>query len=312
MTEENVNQEEVHEEHQEVEANEVESNENVEVAASEAEPVEVAPTYTPDFTYKVNKEVREIPEHYRSFITDADREKEFRDIMERADGIHDVKAHRDRLVKEIDEQYKPANDILNQANSYLSQGDLQGFFEYSGLKDEDIFNYALKRLELKENPDKARAYEQQRYIQSQNTELQNQVNRLQEQYNQQAAAQRINELDSYLSRPENLEVVNTYDAQVGTPGAFRQEVIRRGQYYAQVNNLDRSVEELYREISAPFAGFVGQQNQSGIQTTPSGVVTGGGNQGKPTLPKLQGRGGSPVRKTTYRSVADLRKREAEL
>lgn len=310
MTEEHVAEhvEEVAEEVVEevVETHEVEAAEPTEEVEMAAEPE--VPAYAPDYTYKVNKEVREIPEHYRSFLTDAEREKEFRDIMERADGIHDVKEHRDRLTKEISEQYAPAKQVLDQANGYLAKQDLESFFEFSGLNDKQIFEYALKKLELQENPEQAAQHSQYRQLQQQNMQLQQQFEQLQSQHSQTAVQQRGVELDTFIARPENHAIAQAYDTQVGTPGAFRSEVIRRGQYYGQVQNRDASVEELVNEVAAPLRGFVSpQQAAAQPSVTPSGVVLDGGNQrAKPALPKIQGRGGSPVSKGP-RSLDDLRK-----
>ena len=283
------------------------SNEVEEVVEASAEAEEEVPAYTPDYTYKVNKEVREIPEHYRSLLTDVEQEKQFRDIMERADGIHDVKAHRDRLTKEIDEQYKPSMEILNTANSFLEKNDLESYFEYSGLTDKQIYQYALKRLEMQENPEQMAQHNQFRQLQNQNMQLQQQFDSMSQQNSQQAVANRQAELDSHLAGTETHAMVQAYDAQVGKPGAFRAEVIRRGQYYGQVENRDASVEELVNEVSAPYRGFMQPKPQAQPAVTPSGVVTGGGNQrGKPTLPKIQGKGGSPVSKGP-KSLDDLKK-----
>jgi len=123
------------------------------------------------------------------------------------------------------------------------------------------------------------------------------------------------ELDSYIARPENLALAQAYDEQVGNPGAFRSEIIRRGQYYAQMQNRDATVEELFGEVSAPIRNFVNPRTpaETGIQTTASGVVVGGGNQRqKPTLPNVQKTGGSPVKRVSYRNINDLKKRAKEI
>lgn len=320
MTEENVNQEELEEvSNEEVSEEVVEPSYGGDEGSGEGdgEPAEVKaePAYEPNYHYKVNGEEKEFPEWMRSQIVDEETEKQARDMMERADGLFHVKEHRDRLTKEIEEQYKPQMEILHTANNYLQQGDLQGFFEYSGLKDEDIFQYALKRLELKEDPAREAAYNQQRQFQMENRHLQSQVQTLQQQQNQQLAMQRQMELDSFIGRPENLSIAQAYDEQVGKPGAFRSEIIRRGQYYAQMENRDASVEDLFSEVSAPIRNFVGSQQprNSGMHVTASGVVVGGGNQRqKETLPNIQKQGGSPVRKVSYKNINDLKKRAREI
>ena len=143
-------------------------------------------------------------------------------------------------------------------------------------------------------------------------QLQQQFDTLSSQNSQQAVHNRQAELDSHLAGPENHAMVQAYDAQVGTPGAFRAEVIRRGQYYGQTQNRDAGVEELVNEVSAPFRGFMQPKPQARPAVRPSGVVTGGGNQrGKPTLPKIQSKGGSPVSKGP-RSLDDLKKLRTQM
>lgn len=270
--------------------------------------------FTPNFKYKVLKEEKELPEWARPFVTSADLEKQFKDTFERADGIEAVKQHRDSLVQEntaMREEWAPVVQNTRAAMEFARKGDLDSFFEIAGIPEVAVLKYALHRLQLRENPAALQQHEQQRQQQLENLRLQQELEQTSAGYQNLAVQTREIQLDTHLSRPENLSAVQAFDARVGKPGAFKAEVIRRGQAYA-AQGFDAPVEQLTTEI-LNLIGWQGQnpppvsgQNGLGATAPAAGTEPPPAATGKPpTLPHLRGRGTSPVKKAA-KSTDELR------
>lgn len=277
------------------------------------------PAYTPNFKYKVLKEEREIPEWARSIVTSQDAEKQVRDLFERADGLESVKQHRDLLVQEnsqMREQWAPFVQNAQQALDCARKGDLDSFFNIVGIPEQAILKYALYRLQLRDKPEALAAHNELVGLRQQNMTLQQQVEAAQQQAQAIAIAQKQQELEVTLARPEIHAAAQAFDARFGKPGAFRAEVIRRAQMMHAMTGQDPSSEEAAMEMLR----MIGWQGGGTSMTQPpaqngagnAGVVAGGtagasgGGGNKPTLPNIRSKGGSPV-KAAPKSTDDLRK-----
>lgn len=274
------------------------------------------PTYTPNFKYKALKEEKEIPDWARTIVTNADMEKRVKDLFTAADGLEPLKQHREQLIaekKQIEEQWGPIIQNVQQAVGHLQRKDYDSFFESFGLSEKDILSYALHRIQLRDNPQQMQAAETARQLQLQNSQYEQQLQALSGGYEKMAVQQRSFELDTYLGRPELLSTVQAFDARVGKPGAFREEVIKRGKMYA-VMQQDIPVETAVSEVLGLIGHGAGQNSQvQAISQNVTGGAAAGGqpgengqNQGtKPVLPNIRGTGTSPAKKS-FRSVAELR------
>ncbi len=265
--------------------------------------------YTPNLKYKVLREEKEIPDWARPFVTSGDLEKNFKDVFERADGIESVKQHRDALVSEnaqMREEWMPAVQTMQAAQSMLQQGDIHGFLQLAGIPEIEILKYAHKRIQLRETPGALEQHDELARIRLENQQYQSQLEESQR-GQQTLASQNLEfQMDTHLARPENLSAVQAFDARVGRPGAFRAEVVRRGQAYAaQGHNI--SAEQAVMEV-LQLIGWSGQNPATaangGAGATGMGQAHGSA-QPKPVLPNLRGTGGSPVKKAA-RSTAELR------
>lgn len=277
-----------------------------------------AAKYTPNFKYKVTapqggaaaKLEKEIPEWARPFITSQDLEKNVRELFEKSEGIDAVKQHRDQLVSEntaMREQWAPVVQQVQTLQGHLQRGDLDSFFEGCNLSEQQILKYALYRLQLRENPQAMQTHEQTRQLQLQNQAYQQQLQEVSSGYQNLAVQQRTMQLDSHLGRPEILPAAQSFDARVGRPGAFRDEVIKRGKLYASMGQ-DVAVEQVANEV-LQLIGWSGQNNQAaqGAGATAMGAGAAGATAGQPaaTLPSVKGRGTSPAKKV-IKSTDQLR------
>lgn len=261
------------------------------------------------------REEKDFPDWAKPFVTSEDLEKNFRDVLERADGLADVKQHRDTLVSEntqMREQWAPFVRDAQEALGHAKRGDLKSFFEKVGIDDTAVLKHALAIMEARENPAAAAESERMRQVQLENQRLQQQLTQTNSGYEQFQVQTRTMQLDSTLARTDTLAAVTAFDARVGKPGSFRAEVIRRGQAYAAMGQ-DPTVEQVVGEMlqligwqggetpaPAQEVGAAGGDGADGAETPPASA------QGKPVLPNLKGKGGSPVKKLP-RSTDDIRK-----
>ena len=273
-------------------------------------PPVVPPSYVPNLKYKVMREEKEFPAWAKEFLKDPETEKNVRELFEKAGGLDDVKQHRDRIEnenKQIKEQWGPVINDVQKASQYVRQKDLDSFFELVGIPEADVLRYALHRIQLRENPEALQTHEQMRSLQLRNQELEAQYNQTNQSYQETAVQARERELAFEMARPEILANVQAFEARMGTPGAFRSEVIRRGQAYMAAGQ-DISVEQAVREVL----------HLAGLSTTPASTqvappaappvveptITPAAP--KATLPNIRGKGTSPT-KLVPKSTDELRK-----
>jgi hypothetical protein len=268
--------------------------------------------------YKVLKEEKDFPDWAKPLATTPETETQLKDLLERADGIESVKAHRDQLIQQtqqFQQEVMPFVADARKALAFAKGGDLKSFFEMTGVPDAAVLKYALKVIQHNENPQLAAQEEHQRQLQLKNQQLQDQAQQYQNGYQELAVQQKDFELSVALSRPEILATVQAFDAKVGTPGAFRTEVIRRGQAYAAMGQKNVSAEQVVTEV-VQLLTWQGQSAQN--PPPPAGVQNGAGapmgataHVPPPALPNLRGKGGSPVKKA-FKSTDELRKHARSL
>lgn len=276
----------------------------------------VAPAYTPNYKFKALDKEFEFDEWLRPHVKSQEHEKKLRELYEKAYGLDHVKSERDKIrteYKTVNEQYSSLNRGLDQLTSMLKNKDFHGFFNSLEIPEQDILQYALSRVQYSQLPPEQRAIFDQQYAEKQRLAYYEQENRdLVVAYQNQMGQQRSYELDGYLSRPEVASTVSAFDARVGYPGAFRDEVIRRGQYYANLPNAqDIPVEQAVREImnlAGPIAAQAMAQQAPQDMGLSQQVQA---QQSKPVIPNIKGRGTSPAKKVV-RSISDLRKLHASM
>lgn len=267
------------------------------------------PAYTPNFKYKVLDKEQEFDEWLKAAIKDPETEKKARDLFERAHGLDHVKNDRQRLRTENQQMSSELNDhrqTIGTANHFLKTKDYDNFFNYLKIPEQDILLQAKRILDRRDNPaqasaDMTSAQDRQRVH---NLESHNQY--LTQTYETQAVAARTQELDWTLSRPEYTQAQAAYDARAGRPGAFKEQIIQRGQYHAMTRGVDLSPDQVIQEV----LGFLGGMQslvppQAAVVAAP--VSTQPAAQTKPpVITNIQGRGTSPAKKAV-KSIADLKK-----
>jgi hypothetical protein len=269
------------------------------------------PAYTPNFKFKAADKEQEFDDFVRNAVKTPEQEKKLRELYEKAYGLDHVKSEREKYrndYKTINEQHSALNKGLDQLSSMLRNKDYHGFMEALKIPEQDILQYALSRVQYKEMPPEQRQQLDQQYQAQQRLAYLEQANQeLVSGYQSQMVQQRTSELDGYIGRPEVSQVASAFDARVGRQGAFRDEVIRRGQYYASLpESQDITVEQAVQEIMNLVGNISPQATPASAQAQVDGMQTAHEQQqSKPVIPNIKGRGTSPAKKVV-RSMDDLR------
>jgi hypothetical protein len=268
--------------------------------------------YAPNYKFKAADKEMEFDDVVKGIIKTADQEKKLRELYEKAHGIDQVKSERERIRGEYratQEKYNNLNKGIENLSAMLNKGDYHGFFQALKIPEETILQYALQRVNYREMPPEQRQtidaqYERDQklaYLEQSNNELLNM-------YQQQSVQQRSNELDGYIQRPDVVSIAQSFDARAGKPGAFRDEVIKRGQYYASIGGEDISVEQAVREV-AQLVGYQQQQAANEMATAQTGLPPQSTATYKPVIPNIKGRSSSPAKKVIS-SMEELKKLSA--
>lgn len=259
--------------------------------------------YSPNYKFKVMDQELEFDEWVKKSIKDAETEKKARDLYAKAYGLEHVKNDRQAIktqYEELKKTHTQTEEALNKVVGMAQAGDLEGFFQAFDLPIEKVLRFALEYAQ--------RTPEQQEYLASQRAAQQRQqeaelrYQQLAQSNEQLRVQQRTFELDQQLSRTEVASVAQMFDSRLGQPGAFRMEVIRRGQLHAasgQDISAKQAVSEVMRIVG--MQAPVSTDGHSAAATTK--VVQ---PNSKPVLPNIQGRGASAVKKTP-KSLDDLRR-----
>jgi hypothetical protein len=283
-----------------------------EVAVSSApEAASAAPAaeaWTPNYKVKAYDNEYEIPENFRSYINQ-ENEKNFKEVFERSFAFDTIKQkYKDAHSKyqEVNGKYDTISKNLDKLSKYVQSGDFDSFFGSINIPEGDIQKWIYNKLQIQSLP------QDQQQLYTKNSEYQKQLSSMQEQYEEmqsklgefetykqeQAIQQRHSELDSAIVNSEYKSLAESYDARVGQPGAFKNEVILRAAAVANATGKDLSVQEAVQE----FAKLVAWNNQNGVQ---AGGVAQKGNS-RPTIPSVSGKASSPVA-PQVKTIEDLKK-----
>lgn len=267
-----------------------------------------AEAWSPNYKVKAYDNEYEIPENFRSYINQ-ENEKNFKEVFERSFAFDTIKQkYKDAHSKyqEVNGKYDTISKNLDKLSKYVQNGDYDSFFNSIQIPEAAIQQWIYNKLQIQDLP------QEQQQLYNKNSEYQKQLSSMQEQYEEmqsklgefesykqeQAIQQRHSELDSAIVNSEYKSLAESYDARVGQPGAFKNEVILRAAAVANATGKDLSVQEAVQE----FAKLVAWNQQNGGQA--AGVAQKG--QGRPTLPSVSGKASSPVA-PQVKSIEDLKK-----
>lgn len=279
------------------------------------------PDWAPTYKFKVHEEEKEFDDFLKPLVKSKEDEEKIRDILERAYGLDHVKAdratlreHNRALASEVQE-FGNVKKELQALGGYLKNRDFESFKEAFNIPDELIMQYALQKVKLANaSPEEQAAYQAQRAEAQRLRALEDQNRAWQESYQNYVVSTKETELNFVLSQPDVVNVMQEFDSRLGQPGAFRNEIVRRGQMHFNATGQDLSAKQVVDTFISMLGVVPGQASspqtvQPGqvVQNRSTGqkVVT-GAQAAKPVVPHIPGSGASPVRKVP-KSISELRK-----
>lgn len=280
--------------------------------------LEEPPAYEPNLKFKVHGEEKEFDDWAKGLVKDPESEQQFREIMEKVHGIDYIKQDREQLREQLTEmqefqtKYHNLEQDINTLDQFIQNKNFDAFFQMTQIKEQDILQWAAKRLQYYEmSPEQRQEYD--RAVQAQTNEVYfgQHAQTLEQQMQALKYEQNQFRLDQHLTQPGIADQVAQYDQRLGQ-GAFRKAVEERGLYHYYQTGQDIPVEQAVQEVMQIAGMQVNNPVQSPApmgtpqatpQTPPSAPPQA---QKKPVIPKVQGSGTSPV-KPGVRSIEDLKK-----
>lgn len=281
-----------------------------------AEPVE----YKPNYAYKAYGEEKEMDEFIRPFLTNKDVEDKVRELYSKAGGLDTIKTKHEKLTAEHDTlkgnweaEHIPLQKTIAELRGALQDKDLGAFFDKLGVKKETVFNWALDEAKREEmSPEQQRDYDGRIELSRQNRDLRTKNEVLVNEGQQAGIDTLTRDLDLALSNPEVNQVMQAFDQSKGRVGAFRDEVILRGQATANQTGKDVPAQEA-------LAGVMGLLSVNyGAPVTPTVAPANGGAPpvlqvpgNKPVIPNFGGAGTAPIRRhpTSIDELKEMRKQK---
>lgn len=273
--------------------------------------------WAPEYKIKVLDNEYEIPDYIRPYIT-KDNYNEIKETYEKAYALDHFKEKNNRYKEEnsslvpYKEKFEKQNEVLSRFGNYLNKKDYTNIFKELNIPDEEILKYSYDRIQYNElPPEQKKEYDSNIETRTKLSQLERQNQEFQHMLSQQTAQARANELEQCLNQDQIKDVVAQYDSRVGQPGAFKQEVIKRGQLAWYTQNKDIPANEAVREV-LNLVGF------NATSTEQASSVGGGAahatpvmaNTQRPIIPRINAGGSSPARKLP-KSLEDL-KRAADM
>jgi len=304
---------EISEDQNEVE-NDVDYEETDEVYVEPAEFDDLEDDWQPNYTFKVMDQEREFDDFIKPVLT-KDNYDQVKDLYEKAYGIDHVKTKNNTLKEEntrlsgIEQKYNGQNQSLGHLGSLIQSKDWHSFFSELKIPEQEVLKYALDRVNYQDlSPSEKQEYDGNIESRQKLRNLETQNLQLQQTFQQQQLQARSSELDNYLNADQYRDIVNHFDSRAGQPGAFRDEVIRRGQMSYYTYGKDVPTQQVVEEVVKLYGNHVqtqtspGTENTQGFQPQQQNVAS----NTKPVIPNLRSGSGSPARKLPN-SIDDIRK-----
>lgn len=278
---------------------------------SPAPGAEVPTQFAPNFKVKAYGKEFEIPEKFRSLMTDAATEKEVRDVFEKAFAIEEYKPKQEAIRQKLEQYeqkilpaYAKQDAFVQEAMHHTKNKDFDSFFETVGINTNDVLRWVEQKLSF--TPEQAALYNQNRELQKtlyrqsiESTQLKGAYEQTQETAQQAQVQAQIQELEFTLSKGDFAKGVQSYDEKNGA-NAFRNLVIKHGAYASNVEGRKLSFDEAAKEVFERVSPAIG--TQTNVPTTKAAAP-----KEKPTLPVVSARPVSPTVQKP-KSIAELRKK----
>lgn len=272
------------------------------LAEGEAPVIEAPKPYVPNMKFKVMDKEHEIDAFLKDVIKDKETEDKVRDLYQKALGLEFTKARHETLQA----QYNNFESGFKNLNAMAQdKGKFKEFLDFWKIPKENLYEHVASLLRYEDLPPEQKAAEDRKLeleTRTRQVELHNQ--QLQQERQNFLIDNRQRELDTAISRADIAEIAQEYDARVGKPGAFKQEVIRRGKLAAYETRTDIPVDQALHEVMTSL-GYVSTGDAQPQAGAPLPIVASVAQKKLPVLPNVGGGGASPVNRP-IKSLSEMR------
>lgn len=286
-------------------------------------PVE-PPAYNLNPNFKVMDQEHKFDEFLHGSVTNEAQEKQLREIYEKAYGLDVVKpkyqAAKEQL-KSQETQVEGYNDFVKRVSDMRAayeRGDFPELFQGMGIDEQKVLQWVVKRVNYEQSsPEEKLVHDRQTEAERRAYSAEQRVANLE----QSAAQNEVESLRHQMSvafadaSVQNFE--KSFDAKVGREGAFRDEVLTRGELAWATQKRKMTAQEAVDEVRKIYGPVAGQPPQTGgtsaapgTQAPPNPDST--GQAPVKVLPNVRGSGASPLKQTQIRSMDDLKARAREM
>lgn len=289
------------------------------LSGNETEPPATEPdAWSPDYTFKVMDDIKEFDDFIRP-IVNKDNQDKIRDLYERAHGLEHIKTKNQALKDEnsrfleMQQRYNAQNQALGHLGNLIEKKDWNSFFKELRIPDQEVMKYALDRVNYQDlSPEDKQVYDTNVETRQRLYNLEQQNLAYQKSMQEQAVLAKNQEIDQLLMSGPTRDIVESFDARAGRQGAFKDEVIRRGQLAYQQTGQDPTSQAVIDEVvklygpGVPAQGNPGGEVNTANTQTQQQIVS---PTNKPVIPNVKSGGQSPTRKMPT-SIEDLKKAAA--
>lgn len=266
--------------------------------------------YTPNYKFKVGEEEKEFDEFVRGAIKDSESEKKLRDLYTKAHGLDSLKT---RLTGEVEswkgkagehvEKYSQLSQSLSNLSHMVNRGDFDSFFDALKIPEAAVYKWVNRKIQEQEmSPEQKADLARQREEGNRLFALERQNQDLMQRQQSFQLEQNRMLLDATLSQNDVAPIAQAFDEKVGAPGAFRNEVLKRGVALYHIHGRDLPPAEVVQDLLQTM-GKVFQPGQV-VQGGQTHVAPG---QKPPVIPNVSAKSGSPV-KSAPKSIKELKER----
>lgn len=257
----------------------------------------------------------EIDKKFHPLMKDPESARLVKEIHEKAFGLDTVKerlnetrSYAANVAQENTEIKASIDGLRTTYQEAVKTGNLHkldAFFEQLRVPQEVVINYAVAKAQLMEMPPEQRQLMEQKMNSERQAEMsQRQAQTIQNQVYEQARQTKSLQLEMTLGKPDISQIAESFDAQVGRPGAFKEELIRTGNLAWFQRQVDLSPEQAAQEVIKNYGLKAAAAATQAMPTQGQKRVV---QKSASTIPNISSRGGaSPVGQKKPKSIDDLK------
>lgn len=251
-------------------------------------------------------------------IKDADTEKKFRELYEKAVGIDSVKSRLQEAKKTLGEtnaELSQFRDGVNTLRECYARNDFDSFFQHLQIPQEKVLQWVLKKVELSQLPPEQRQVHDAQYTAERKAyDAERRVQHLEQMFQEQSSNAKRYALQVALERPDVKTFAEDFDSRAGRPGAFRDAVCEHGEYtwHRSQGKIDLDPGQAALEVMQRYQQFMQPGANGGQASAPNASPgTGAPQKEVPVIPNLGGRSASPT-KAKPKTLEDIKKLAASM